>query len=101
MMFDYRDFSCIIKPKRTCIMNAHEETYPVTKVGIVEITFLFSLPYMLLVLSLSNKLIYVSQVTTDLNYVVLMYPTFCLIQDINTKEIIGCSTKKEGLYLHG
>ena len=27
-----------------------------------------------------------------------MYPTFCLFQDILTKEIIGRGTKREGLY---
>ena len=27
-----------------------------------------------------------------------MYPSFCLLQDIQTKEIIGHGTKREGLY---
>ena len=27
-----------------------------------------------------------------------MYPTFCILQDILTKEIIGRGTKREGLY---
>ena len=39
-----------------------------------------------------------SQVTADLNCVVVMYSTFCLLQDILTKEIIGRGTKKGGLY---
>jgi len=30
--------------------------------------------------------------------VVLMFPTFCLLQDILTKEIIGHATEREGLY---
>ncbi|RVW37569.1 Retrovirus-related Pol polyprotein from transposon RE1 [Vitis vinifera] len=42
----------------------------------------------LLVPSLSHKLFFVSQVTSDLNCIVLMYPTFCLLRDILTKEII-------------
>ena len=40
----------------------------------------------------------VGQVTEKLNCVTLMYPTFCLLQDILTKEIIGHGTKKRGLY---
>ena len=51
----------------------------------------------LLVLSLSHKLLSVSQVTKELNYVVLIYPTFGLIQDILTKEIIRRGTKRGAL----
>ena len=29
---------------------------------------------------------------------VLMFPTFCLLQNIFTKEIIGCGTERGGLY---
>ena len=52
----------------------------------------------LLVPSLSHKLLSINQVTTDLNCIVLIYPTFCLLQDILTKEIIGRGTKRGGLY---
>ena len=52
----------------------------------------------ILVPSLSHKLLSISQVTTDLNCIVLIYPTFCLLQDILTKEIIGRGTKRGGLY---
>ena len=55
-----------------------------------------SLSNTLLVPSLSNRLMSVSQVTADLNCVVLMYSTFCLLQDILTKEIIGRGTKRGG-----
>jgi len=48
--------------------------------------------------ALSSKLLYISQVTKELNCVVLMFPTFCLLQDILTKEIIGRGTEREGLY---
>ena len=27
-----------------------------------------------------------------------MFPSFCLLQDIQTQEIIGCCTKRRGLY---
>ena len=40
----------------------------------------------------------VSQVTDELNCVVLIYPTFYLLQDIFNKEIIGRGTKMGGLY---
>jgi hypothetical protein len=44
------------------------------------------------------KLVSVSQVIEELNCVVLIYSNFCLLKDILTKEIIGCGTKRGGLY---
>lgn len=52
----------------------------------------------LLVLSLSNNLMYLGQVTGQLDCFVLMYLCFCLLQDIQTQEIIGRGTKIRGLY---
>lgn len=39
-----------------------------------------------------------SQITIDLNCVVLMYPTFCLLHDIFIEEIIGCGTRRGRFY---
>ena len=44
------------------------------------------------------KITSISQVTKELNFVVLMFPTFCLLQEILTKEIIGRDTEHGGLY---
>ena len=52
----------------------------------------------LLVPSLTTKLISVGRLAEDLNCVVLMYPNFCIFQDILTKEILGRSIKRNGLY---
>jgi hypothetical protein len=43
-------------------------------------------------------LLSVCQVIEALDCVVLIYSTFCLLQDILTKEIIGRGTKRGGLY---
>ena len=48
--------------------------------------------------TLSSKLLFVSQVTKEVNCVVLMFFIFCLLQDILTKEIIRRGTKHRGLY---
>jgi len=48
--------------------------------------------------ALSSKLLSISQVIKELNCVVLMFLTFCLLQYILTKEIIGCDTERGGLY---
>lgn len=55
---------------------------------------LLSLAHTLLIPSLSNKLMSVSQITEELNCVVLIYFSFCLLQDVLSKEIIGCGTKR-------
>lgn len=94
MTFDSNDFSHTTPPIRSHIANANGVTYPVTGARTVTLSHSLSLSHSLLIPSLSNKLMSVSQVTVDLNYVVLMYYTFCLLQDILTKEIIGRGTKR-------
>ena len=90
-----------ISPRRTNIANANGVTSPITGVGTVALSPKLQLHNTLLVPSLSHKLLSVSQVTSDLNCLVLMYPTFYLLQDIITKEIIGCGTKRGGTLLYG
>ena len=98
MTYSSDDFVDTTEPRRTGITNANGVVYPVTGAGTVQISPSISLNNTLLVPSLSNKLLSVSQVTEDLNCVALMYPKFCLFQDILTREIIGRGTKREGLY---
>lgn len=83
---------------RKCVVMANVTTAPVIGVSTMDLTPAFSLHHCLLVSSLSYNLLSIPQVTKQLHCVVLMYPLFCLLQDIQTKEIIGCGTKREGLY---
>ncbi|KAK6911986.1 hypothetical protein RJ641_024079 [Dillenia turbinata] len=89
MIFDASDFSKITPPRRKCITNANGAAHPVTGAGVVSMSPSLSLSHTLLVPSLSNKLMSVSQITEELNCVVLMYPKFYLIHDILSKEIVG------------
>ena len=98
MTFDPNDFSNTTQPRRTCIANANGATYLVTGAGIVPLSPSLSLAHTLLVPYLSNKLMSVSQVTKELNCVVLIYSTICLLQDVLNKKIIGRGTKRRGLY---
>lgn len=77
--FDPNDFSNTTQPRRTCIANANRATYPVTGAGAVPLSPSLSLVHTLLVLSLSNKLMFMSQVTEELNCIILIYSTFCLL----------------------
>lgn len=78
MTFSSNDFVKFTQPRRTRIANANGVTYPVTGAGTVALSPSLSLSNTLLVPSLSNKLLSVSQATEELNCVALMYPTFCL-----------------------
>ncbi|KAJ8619667.1 hypothetical protein MRB53_028196 [Persea americana] len=98
MTFDAKDFTQNSLPRRTNIANANGIISPVTGACTVTLTPTLQLPNTLLVPSLSHKLLSVSQVTSELNCIVIMYPDFCLLQDILTKEIIGRGTKRGGLY---
>ncbi|GAV90875.1 gag_pre-integrs domain-containing protein, partial [Cephalotus follicularis] len=98
MTFDPADFVQSSQPQRHSVINANGVASPVTAAGVVAFSPVLSLTNTLLVPSLSNKLLSVGQATKDLNCVVLIYPTFCLFQDILTKEIIGRGTKRGGLY---
>ncbi|KAK3007336.1 hypothetical protein RJ639_016752 [Escallonia herrerae] len=98
MTFDAHDFIETSQQKRICIANANGVTYPVTGAGKVALSPSFTLSNTLLVPSLSNKLLSIGQVTEELNCCALMYPKFCLFQDLRNKKIIGRGTKREGLY---
>jgi hypothetical protein len=94
MTFDSNDFSHTTLPRRSHVATANGVPCSVTGAGTVTLSPSLSLPHTLLVPSLSHKLMSVSQVTADLNCVVLIYSTFYLLQDILTKEIIGRGTKR-------
>jgi hypothetical protein len=101
MTFDETDFITRSLPRRTSVANANGVVSPVTGAGTVSLSPSLQLSHTLLVPSLSHKLMSVSQVTEELNCVVLIYSTFCLLQDILTKEIIGRGTKRGGPILRG
>ena len=101
MTFDPKDFVEVNQPKRACIENANRVTYPVIGADKVALSLSFSLPNTLLAPSLSNKLLSVGQATEKLNCCALIYPKFCLFQDILTNEIIGHGTKRGGVIVHG
>ncbi|CAN6709377.1 unnamed protein product [Malus baccata var. baccata] len=98
MTFDKNLFTSITTSSRKCIATATGTTASVLGAGTVNLTPALSLHHCLLVPSLSHNLLSIPQVTEQLDCVVLMYPLFCLLQDIQTKEIIGRGTKREGLY---
>jgi hypothetical protein len=98
MTFDPADLSHHSSPRCTSIANANGVVSPITRAGSMTLSPSLQLSNTLLVPSLSHKLLSVSQITTYLNCVVLIFADFCLIPDIFTKKIIGRGAKKGGLY---
>lgn len=95
MTFDAMHFSATSPPRHTSVANANGIISPVTGASSVNLSSSLHLSNTLLVLSLSNKLLSICQITADLGCVVLIYPTSYLLQDILTKKIIGRGTKRE------
>ena len=98
MTFSEKDLVNIIEPRKNGIMNANGISYPVKGMGDAPISSTLTLKNTLFVPSLSTRLISVGQITEELNCAVLMFPDFCIFQDILTREIIGRGTKRGGLY---
>jgi len=98
MTFDPANFSHTTQPQRTCIANANRVAYLVTRARTVSLSPLLTLSHTFLVSSLSNKLMFVSQVTEELNCVALIYSNVGFLQDVLNKEIFGCGIKRGRLY---
>ena len=98
MTYSEKDLVRISTPRRTTIINANGESYPVKGAGDVQCSPSLTLSNTLLVPSLSTRLLSVGQVCEELNCAVLMYPQFCIFQDLLTKEIIGRGTRRGRLY---
>ena len=75
-------FHHLTVPPKENVITANSEIASVIGAGFIAFTPSLSPHNTLLVPSLSNHLLSVGQVTEQLHCVVLMFPTFCLLQDI-------------------
>jgi len=98
MTYDPHDFNNLSTPVKTHIETANRELVAVQRKSSIIFSKELKLENCLYVPALSSKLLFISQVTKELNCVVLMFFTFCLLQDILTKKIIGRDTERGGLY---
>ena len=98
MTYDESLFYHMTSQSKENVITANGEVAIIMGAGSIALTLSLSLHNTLLVPSLSNHLLSICQVTEQLDCVVLMFPTFCLLQDIQTRVIIGRGTKRRGLY---
>lgn len=98
MTYEISDMCSMSKPWKSRIHTANGEILQVKGGGTIQVSQDMKLSNCLYVPSLSHKLLSISHVTKELNCVVLMHPTFCILQDIRTGKIIGRGTERQGLY---
>lgn len=82
MTYNSNLFSINIMPHRDHVKIANNDIDPVIGAGSVLLTPTLPLDKVLLVPSSSSNLLYVPQVTKQLNCVLLMYPSVVLLQNI-------------------
>lgn len=98
MTYDFADILEKTVPRKTHVQTANGEITSVDGAGTVEISPTLRISNCLYVPALSHKLLSISHITKELNCTILMHPTFCILQDIQTGEIIGRGTERHGLY---
>lgn len=91
-------FANFTKSKRNFISNANDDLSQVTDAKTVKISPSRKISHTPLILSLSQKLISISQLTKNLNFFATIYPNFFSLHDIHSKEVIRRGTEQGRLY---
>ncbi|WJZ97408.1 hypothetical protein VitviT2T_016013 [Vitis vinifera] len=94
--------SALVSPLRPfsqkIVSTTNGNTTPVIGEGSLTLTDTLNLDSVLVVPSLAYNLLSVSQITAVLSCIVIFWPEFCVIKDIQTRQTIGCGIKRGKLY---
>ena len=85
-------------PHKKIVSTTNGSTTPVIGEGSLTLTDTLNLDSILVVPSLDYNLLSVSQIIATLSYIVIFWPEFCVIKDIQTRQTIGCGIKRGKLY---
>lgn len=91
-------FVSLSHPHIKSVKVANGLSTPVLGAGSVSLTPSLPLSSILHVPTLSHNLLSISQITKNLNCLDIFSPTFCLFQDLQTKEQIGHGKESGGLH---
>ncbi|KAI5317378.1 hypothetical protein L3X38_037085 [Prunus dulcis] len=83
---------------QTHITSANGTTSQVMGEGSLSLTSSLSLDHVLVVPSLDYDLLSVPQIIDYLNCTLCFWPLYCLFQDLLTRTVIGCGTRRGKLY---
>ncbi|RVW59877.1 Retrovirus-related Pol polyprotein from transposon TNT 1-94 [Vitis vinifera] len=95
MTFDSRQVSPLRPSSQKIVSTANGNTTPVIGEGSLTLTDTLNLDSVLVVPSLNYNLLSVSQITATLSCIVIFWPEFCVIKDIQTRQTIGCGISGE------
>ncbi|RVW18959.1 Retrovirus-related Pol polyprotein from transposon RE1 [Vitis vinifera] len=98
MTFDSRQVSPLRPSSQKIVSTANGNTTPVIGEGSLTLTDTLNLDSVLVVPSLDYNLLSVSQITAALSCIVIFWPEFCVIKDIQIRQTIGCGIKRGKLY---
>ncbi|RVW53234.1 hypothetical protein CK203_091610 [Vitis vinifera] len=98
MTFDSRQVSPLRPSSQKIVSTANGNTTLVIGEGSLTLTDTLNLDSVLVVLSLDYNLLSVSQITAALSCIVIFWPEFCVIKDIQTRQTIGFGIKQGKLY---
>ena len=98
MTFDSRQVSLLRPSSQKIVSTANGNTIPIIGEGSLTLTNTLNLDSVLVVPSLDYNLLSVSQITAVLSCIVIFWPEFCVIKDIQTRQTIGCGIKRGKLY---
>ena len=80
------------------ISTANGGTSPIIREGSLVLSNAMTLDIVLVVPSLEYNLSFVRQITSKINCIVTLWPSFCVFQDILTRRTLGCGVKQGKLY---
>ncbi|KAJ9682154.1 hypothetical protein PVL29_018172 [Vitis rotundifolia] len=98
MTFDSRKVSPLRPSSQKIVSTANGNTTPVIGEGSLTFIDTLNLDSVLVVSSLDYNLLSISQITIALSCIVIFWPRFCVIKDIQTRQTIGCGIKRGKLY---
>ena len=94
MTFDSRQVSTLRPSSQKIVSTANGNTTPVIGEGSLTLTDTLNLDSVLVVPSLDYNLLSVSQITAVLSCIVIFWPDFYVLKDIQTRQTIGCGIKR-------
>ena len=98
MTFDSRQVSPLRPSSQKIVSTANGNTTPIIGEGSLTLTDTLNLDSVLVAPSLYYNLLSDSQITATLSCIVIFWPEFCVIKDIQTRQTIGCGIKRGKLY---
>ncbi|KAJ9671110.1 hypothetical protein PVL29_027210 [Vitis rotundifolia] len=98
MTFDSRQVLPLRPFSQKIVSTANDNTTPVIGEGSLTLTDTLNLDSILVVPSSDYNFFSVSQITAALSCIVIFWPEFCVIKDIQTRQTIGYGIKRGKLY---